>query len=312
MTIKIVGSLAHDRIMDFPGYFKDRILPEKIHSLSVSFAVDTLLERRGGTAGNIAYTLALLGEKPELIASVGKDYAESLAALRSLGVSTKSVEVYADSLSACATIITDRANNQITGFFAGAMERETAFPVSKSSATVYVIAAANPADMLRYAQECRKQGIPTLIDPGQQIGVFSADKLHALIEGAAFLALNDYEHTVLLSKLNLLEDDLLNLVDTLIVTFGGKGSLIKHGAEIVHVPACAVANVLDPTGAGDAFRAGFLKGYALGCSLEQMGRLASTAASFVIEAVGTQEHHFTQKEFSKRYAENYSEPCPIS
>lgn len=311
MNIKIAGSLAHDRIMDFPGFFKDRILPDKIHALNVSFLVTTLQELRGGTAGNIAHTLALLGEKPELIASVGKDYTKSLETLAAAGIDTRSVEVHTDILTPCATIITDRANNQITGFFEGAMARETSARVKKAKDTLFVIAAGNSNDMLRYARECKQAGIPTLIDPGQQIGIFSDSDLRTLVEGATFCALNDYEHSVLLKKLNFTEDELLGIVDTLIVTYGGKGSLIKKGEKIWHIPPCVVQKVVDPTGAGDAFRAGLIKGYAQGCTYDQMGRLASTAASYAIEVVGTQEHTFTEQEFSARYQENYAETCLI-
>ncbi|MDO8490224.1 MAG: PfkB family carbohydrate kinase [bacterium] len=311
MNIKVVGSLAHDRIMDFPGYFKDRILPDQIHSLNVSFMVDTLGERRGGTAGNVAYTLGLLGEHPEILASVGKDYQPQLKALAAAGAVTSGVEIHTDVLSASATIITDRANNQITGFYEGAMKYETTAKLAHSKDILVVIAASNPADMLRYAKECKENDIPYLVDPGQQVGLFSSDDLRTLIEGAAFCTLNDYEHSVVLKTLDITEAGLLALVDVLVITYGGKGALIKRGDALLHIPACTIENLVDPTGAGDAFRAGFIKGCALKCSDKQMGQIASVAASFAIEVLGTQEHAFTIKQFQKRYIDNYGEVCPI-
>ena len=312
-NILIFGSLAHDRIMVFPGYFRDRILPDQIHTLNVSFGVDTLEERTGGTAGNIAYTLSLLGERPEIIASVGKDSKSMLERYRGFGISTKHVAVHEDILSSVATIITDRANNQITGFYKGAMSRETGFSLKNfnPSDTLLVIAAGNQDEMLKLAREAREYGIPFIVDSGQATTGLDADQLKTLITGARFCTCNDYEYSIILDRLKIDADALLELVEGIAVTFGGKGSLLRTRDSLEHVHACTIEQVKDPTGAGDAFRAGFIKGLSLNFSLPQIGRIANTAASFAVQEMGTQGHTFTEVLFKKRYEENYHETCPL-
>lgn len=313
MTIIISGSLAHDRIMDFPGYFKDRILPDQIHALNVSFSVDTLEERRGGTAGNIAYTLALLGEPSEVVASVGEDYRDTLKDLHSCGVGIRHTEIHTGLHSPTATIITDQSNNQITGFFRGALGKPTSFSMKNfdPADTLLVIAAGNHDDMLRLSREARDTKIPFIVDSGQETTAMTAEELKTLMTGALFCSCNDYEYSIILDRLKVDADAILTLVSGIAVTYGGKGSLVRTRNSLEHIPACSVDSVVDPTGAGDAYRAGFVKGIVSRLPLGQIGRVASTAASFAIEAVGTQGHSFTFRDFKKRYETNYSQPCPL-
>lgn len=314
MDIFLTGSLAFDRIMNFPGVFSEHILPEKIHDLNVSFNIDRLIEKRGGTAGNIAYSVALLGQTPTIVASAGKDIGSYLQAVESWGLPTTRIAVHDTELTAVANIMTDQKDNQITAFYMGAMAVETDMQIAdlpNPSETLVVLSAGNKADMLRYSTECKEFGVRYMFDPGQTIPFLTPEELKTLIFGADMFVTNDYELQMIMNRTGLTEEQILGQVRTLVTTKGKDGSTFISMNGRVDVPACRVADVKDPTGAGDAFRAGMLAGLAAGASVEQLGRLGATAAAYVVETVGTQEHHYSHENFAARYTEQFGEPCPL-
>ncbi|KAF0181789.1 MAG: adenosine kinase [Nitrospirae bacterium] len=303
MNIYVSGSMAYDRIMDFPGRFADHIMPDKIHILNVCFTVNGMTEKLGGTAGNIAYTLALLGEKPTLVATIGKDYATYFERLNDNGIATDSLTIVQDEFTAGAYITTDKADNQITGFNPGAMKRPARYDFSGADAanSIGIIAAGNLEDMAELAATYRHKRIPFICDPGQSLTAWTGDSLREWIDGCAILITNDYEFELVMKMTGLKREDLFSLAETVIITLGEKGSLIVTSDAEVPVPAAPVADVLDPTGAGDAYRAGLLKGMLMGRPLAVAGRMGAVASAYAIEQYGTQEHRFAWDDFSARY-----------
>jgi len=309
MNIFISGSLAYDRIMDFPGYFKDYILPDKIHILNVCFNVNGLKEKFGGTAGNIAYSLGLLGERPTIIATIGKDYATYFAWLQKNDLSTEGIEIISDEFTAGAYITTDRLNNQITGFNPGAMKKATRYDLGSADPknSVVLIAPGNLQDMTGYASRCREMGIPYICDPGQSLTLWNGDLMRDWIRGSMMLITNDYELEVIMKMTGLKKSGILGLTKMVITTLGEKGSLISREGEDRMIPAARVSDILDPTGAGDAYRAGLLKGLAMDRSIEQAAMMGAVAAAYAVEKYGTQEHGFTFDEFTSRFKDNFGE-----
>ena len=309
MNIFISGSMAYDRIMDFPGYFKDYILPDKIHVLNVCFNVNGLQEKFGGTAGNIAYSLGLLGERPTIIATIGKDYATYFAWLQKNNLSTEGIEIVPDEFTAGAYITTDRSDNQITGFNPGAMKKATRFDLGSADPknSVVLIAPGNLQDMTGYASRCREMGIPYICDPGQSLTLWNGDLMRDWIRGSMMLITNDYELEVIMKMTGLKKSGILGLTKMVITTLGEKGSLIGREGEDRMIPADTVSDILDPTGAGDAYRAGLLKGLAMDRSIEQAAMMGAVAAAYAVEKYGTQEHGFTFDEFTSRFKDNFGE-----
>ncbi len=304
VSIIVTGSLAFDHIMTFPGHFKDHILPDKVHVLNVSFLVNSLKRQRGGTAGNIAYSAALLGLRPRLLAAAGGDFAEYRAILERHGVDTGPVFVAEDDFCASAFITTDRDDNQITGFYPGAMLRagEARLRDAVEETTELAIVAANePATMVRLARECRELGVPYIFDPGQGLPVLSGDNLVEGMTGARVLIANDYEMALIAEKTGLDRTALRERVELLVTTYGEQGSEFDARGEVLRVPAAPALEVVDPTGAGDAYRAGLMLGLTRGFSLELTGRIAAQAATYAVEHLGTQEHHYTPAEFIERF-----------
>lgn len=309
--VAVTGSLAFDLIMEFPGFFKDHILPEKLHIINISFLVGELKKQRGGCAANIAYTLALLGQKPRVVAAAGKDFADYEAWLRGHGVDTAGIRIFDEATTASCFITTDKADNQITGFYPGAMNlaREISLKQSIESECRWVIVAPdNPEAMLRHCREAKEHGMKLLFDPSFQVTAMDGERLLEGTRGAHGLILNDYEFAVFQEKTGrnlqeLLRDD----VELVVVTLGEKGSEMhtRDGATY-HVPAAQVQNVVDPTGAGDAFRGGFLAGLLQGLALDVCGRMGSVAAAYAIEQHGTQNHAYTPDEFKQRYEDNFN------
>ncbi|MFQ6014454.1 MAG: carbohydrate kinase family protein [Anaerolineae bacterium] len=310
MNIIVTGSLAYDHIMVFPGYFKDHILPDKVHVLNVSFLVDHMIKKRGGCACNIAYSLALLGERPHIMGTVGEDFDEYRAWLEECGIDTSAIKAIKGELTATCTIITDRADNQITGFYAGAMSQAHILSFKDqhySDIDLVIISPNDPKAMVRYVRECHELGIPYIYDPSQQIIRLSAEELIAGTSGSRMLVVNDYECEMIRNKTALSEEELLNLTEILIITRGEEGSLIKTNEKVIEIPIAVPKQLVDPTGAGDAYRAGIIKGLIHGYPLEVVGRLGSLTATYSIEEHGTQTHHFTLSEFVARYQENFGD-----
>lgn len=302
MNIIVSGSLAYDRIMDFPGHFADHILPEKIHVLNVAFQVNGVKERFGGTAGNIAYALTLMGEKPLISAAIGKDYQPYFDWLEANGIGAAGIRIVPEELTAGAYITTDLADNQITGFNPGAMRHSSNldFAALDPAETLLIVSPGNLADMVEYPRRCKERGIAYLFDPGQALPMLAAEDLVRCIEGARILIVNDYELDLILNKTGLSRQELLKLPQALITTLGEKGSEIALPGATLRIPVTTPEKVLDPTGAGDSYRGGLLCGLIRGLDLEQCAKMGSACASFSVECVGTQEYRFTAEEFARR------------
>lgn len=300
MQLYVAGSLALDRIMNFPGKFADHILPDKIHILNVCFLLEGLNEYYGGTGGNIAYNLAMLGEKPLILACAGKDFAPYAERLKGLGLSLDGVRIVESQFTAGAYITTDETDNQITGFNPGAMRERCgyAFPQKHEGPVMGIISPTNVNDMIELPAYFKKAGIPYIFDPGQQITALSGEQMAEAIEGSFALCTNDYELELVMKATGLSRSELLKRTGALVTTLGDQGSLIAEGAKETRVAAVKVDKALDPTGAGDAFRAGMLKGLCLGQSLPQAAELGSVCAAFCVAQKGTQEHSFTLQSFN--------------
>lgn len=309
MQLYISGSLALDRIMNFPGKFADHILPDKIHILNVCFLVDGLSEYFGGTAGNIAYNLALLGEKPTILGCGGKDFAPYLERLKKLGLPLSGIRMVDSQFTAGAYITTDETDNQITGFNPGAMRERCGFvfPQKHEGPVMAIISPGNVNDMVELPDYFKKAGIPYIFDPGQQITALSGADMARAIEGSFALCTNDYELELIMKATGLSKAQLLERTGALVTTLGEQGSLINQKGQEAKVAPYKVEKALDPTGAGDAYRAGLLKGLSLGLTLPQAAELGSVAASFCVEQRGTQEHYFTLAEFNARLEKGFGQ-----
>jgi adenosine kinase len=303
MKILVSGSLAYDRIMDFPGRFSDHILPDKIHILNVCFTVNGLTEKFGGTAGNIAYTLSLLGEKAMILSSAGKDFDTYANWLKENGLSLEGIRRVEAVFTAGAYITTDQSDNQITGFNPGAM----AFPCGvevgeiKETIGIAIVSPGNTDDMAQLSRRYRELSIPYICDPGQQIPILPPEQLKEMISGSSILMSNDYELEMIQKAVGMDTEGLLKRTGAIVTTLGEKGSVVTTKDGVSKVSAVPAKAVLDPTGAGDAFRAGFIFGFVRKKSLPDCASLGATAASFAVEKVGTQEHRFTLGEFQERH-----------
>ena len=302
MNIIVSGSLAYDRIMDFPEYFSDHILPEKLHVLNISFTVNGMVERLGGTAGNIAYALSLLGERPIILATVGHDYHRYFESLARKNIASDSIKIIEEEFTASAYITTDRADNQITGFNPGAMKYPSCFNFDRVSPqeSIVIIAPGNLEDMINYPRSCKSRGIDYIFDPGQSLPMWNAQELIRSIDGSRILISNDYELELVINKTGLNRKKLLKKTRTIITTLGEMGSRVCTPDREIDIPAAKAKEVLDPTGAGDAYRAGLIKGLTEGRGIEQCAVMGSVCASFAVECYGTQEYHFSLQEFRER------------
>lgn len=310
-SVLVAGSLAFDQIMTFPGYFKDHILPDKIHMINLSFLLDDFRKQRGGCSGNIAYTMALLGERPTVVATAGKDFDDYRRGLADDGVDVSGIVEHDDLVTASCFITTDKADNQITGFYVGAMARARELSLAERSravggAAMAVIAPDDPEAMSRHCREAKEAGVPLIFDPSWQVTAMDGDTLREAADGAWVVILNDYEHSVFQEKTELGPAELAELAEIWVVTHGEEGSEIHLASgESRKVPAAKVTEVVDPTGAGDAFRGGFVTGLLRGLELEECGRIGGVAACYAIEKHGTQAHRYTREEFWRRYEEAY-------
>ena len=301
-NIIVSGSLAYDRIMDFPGYFSDHILPEKIHMLNIAFQVDSIREKFGGTAGNIAYALSLLGEHPAISGAIGHDYRRYFEWFAKNGIATDNIKIIENEFTASAYITTDKADNQITGFHPGAMKYPAALDFDKLNPkeTIVTVSPGNLADMLSYPAICKARSIDYIFDPGQSLPMLEAGDLTQSIEGCRILIANDYELELITSKTGLKKAALLKLADTIIVTQGELGSLVSTQDDEFKIPAVKAKKAVDPTGAGDAYRGGLISGLVHGKSIEDCAKMGSVCASFCVECYGTQDYRFSKEEFNER------------
>lgn len=311
MAIVVTGSIAWDYLMRFPGYFRDHIFTNPSRKLSVSFLVDSKERHRGGCAPNIAYSLALLGDRPRLMGTAGADFAEYREWLERVGVDTSLTVVYEDEFTATFTVMTDLEHNQIASFHTGAMARArelSFYNLPREEIDWVIISPNDPVAMRKYACECRDLGIRFVYDPSQQLARIDRDEFMAGLEGAEVLTVNDYELEMAKKLTGLDERGLLRHVGHVVVTQGPEGATVfTREGEVIHVPAARARAVVEPTGVGDAFRAGLLWGLAHGCSWPTTLRLANIAAVYVIEHVGTQNHRYTLAEFAERYRQNYGD-----
>ena len=306
MRLVVTGSIAFDYLMSFPGKFTDHFLPEHFSRVSLSFLVDTMDKRRGGCAPNIAYTLALLGERPLLMATAGRDFGEYRHWLEAAGVDTSLVKEVPDKFTASFFCSTDAANNQIASFYTGAMAHAAELSFRTIGPVDLVIVSPNdPAAMTQYSEECRTLGIRYIFDPGQQCARMSGPELADGINGAYLVICNDYELELIREKCGLGEADILQRAEHLVVTRGEHGSSVFHGQERSDVPAVIPVRIADPTGVGDAYRGGFMKGLASGASLQTCAELGSVAATFALEHLGGTSHSYTRGEFQARYEQHF-------
>ena len=302
MNVIVSGSLAYDRIMDFSGHFSDHILPDKIHVLNVCFQVNGMREKFGGTAGNIAYALTLLGEKPMISATIGHDYHRYLAWLVKNGISTETIKIIEKEFTASAYITTDLADNQITGFNPGAMKHSSCLGFDKLNPedTIVIVSPGNLEDMIYYPRACKARGIDYIFDPGQSLPVLDAKDLLDALEGCRILISNDYELDLIMSKTGLNKEDLKKRAKAIIVTLGEQGSQVFLPDGEIRIPVVKPKKIEDPTGAGDAYRGGLISGMIRGMDIEQCARRGSVCASFAVECYGTQEYRFSPEEFDER------------
>jgi adenosine kinase len=319
VTVAVTGSMAFDYIMSFPGKFADHILPDQIERLSISFLVDSMRRERGGNAGNIAYNLALFEQPVLLMATVGQDAPEYIAGLRERGVDTSGVLQLANEFTASFFVSTDRTNNQIASFYTGAMAKagQISFHNQNYKAIKLAIISPNdPAAMVKYVQECQALGVPYIYDPSQQIPRLDPADMIEGIKGAKVLILNDYEFEMIKKQTGLTDNDIQAMVETIIVTRGEQGSVIytteagQDGAltlREIDIPPAPPTRIAEPTGVGDAFRAGLITGIMRGYRWEVSGRLGSIAATYVLEQHGTQRHTFNRQQLANRYRELFGD-----
>ena len=302
----ICGSMAYDTIMVFPDAFKNHILPDKIHILNVCFQVPELRREFGGTAGNIAYNLKLLGAEGVPMATVGEDFGAYAAWMDRHGISRQYIRPVQGTFTAQAFITTDQDDNQITAFHPGAMDHAHLQEVpADAGAGIGIVAPDGRDAMLQHARQFRAAGIPFIFDPGQGMPLFSGEELREFIDMATWVAVNDYESQVLERKTGLTAYEIAAQVSAMIVTWGAKGSVIYTQGQRVDIAAVKPAEVVDPTGCGDAFRAGILYGLIHRLDWETTGQIASLMGSIKIASRGTQNHSFTRAEFDKLYEDAF-------
>ena len=310
MSVVLTGSIAYDYIMSFPGFFKDHILPEKIHEISVSFLVDSMKKQRGGIATNIAYNLALLGERPKIMATVGEDFEDYRRWLELHYIDTSAIIAIPNEFTASFFVSTDKQQNQIASFYTGAMahaKRVSFQDHINGPITLAVISPNDPGAMVQYVAECKALGIPYVYDASQQIIRLDGEDLKEGCRGSKMIMLNDYELSMLQNKTGWDEDEIAAQTETLIVTYGEKGSVITHAGETIKIPVAMPRQIGEPTGAGDAYRAGILKGVMHNCAWEFTGRLGALAATYALEEHGTQNHHYTLPEFAERFRQEFGQ-----
>lgn len=309
MDILLTGSVAYDYLMTFPGLFKEQILPERLESISLSFLVESMSRQRGGVAPNIAYSMALLGERPRVMATVGEDFEEYRAWLEAKGVDTTLMKVVPGVYTASFFATTDQANAQIASFYPGAMGYASSQSLKDllSKPELVLVSPNEPGAMTKFAAEARELDIPYLYDPSQQVLRLDGQELARDMEGAQFLFCNDYEFGLISKKTGWSLDQILEHVNILIITRGKDGADLYAGHKTVHIPTVPEREIVDPTGVGDSFRGGFLAGYSRGFDWKLCGEIGSLAAVYCLEQNGPQSHTYTREEFVKRFREHFDD-----
>jgi len=306
MNIIVTGSIAYDYLMSFPGSFTEHLLPDHLQRVSLSFLVDTMDKRRGGCAPNIAYTLALLGERPRLMGTVGQDFDDYRRWLDEKGIDTALVKQIDGKFTASFFCNTDSSGNQIASFYTGAMAHAGELSFRDAGACDLAIISPNdPGAMVRYAGECRELGVPYIYDPSQQVARMGGDDLKQGVVGAHMVICNDYEFEIIREKTGMDAAAMLQHAEAVIVTRGEKGASIVLRGRTIEIPAVAPDAIVDPTGVGDAFRGGFMKGLAIGAGYEVCGQLGSVAATYALEHLGGSSHMYTWSDFKARYERHF-------
>lgn len=317
MRIAVTGSVATDHLMTFNGRFADSLVADKLESLSVSFLVDDLDVRRGGVGANIAFGLGVLGLRPLLVAAVGEDFEDYRSWLNRHGVDTDAIRVSTERHTARFVCTTDRDQNQIASFYPGAMAeaREIELgPVLDRAGGIdlVIVGADDPGAMINHTQECRQRRLPFAADPSQQLASLDADQVALLIDGASILFSNEYESALIEQRTGWSTQQILERVTTRVTTLGAAGARVeRRDCEPVTVLVPKEEQVADPTGVGDAFRAGFLAGTAWGLGDERSAQLGCMLATLVVETIGTQEYLFRPDDFTARFADAYGEPAAL-
>jgi len=309
MDILLTGSVAYDYLMTFPGHFREHILPERLESISLSFLVDGMTKQRGGIAPNIAYSMALLGEKPRVMATVGEDFSDYRNWLESQGVDTSLMEVIPGEFTASFFATTDRISAQIASFYPGAMAHSALQSLKSLDAKpeLVVVSPSSPEAMMKFPAESKELGIPYLYDPSQQVLRLEGSELARDMEGAQFLFCNDYEFGLISKKTGWSLDQTLDHVKVLVITRGKDGADLYMGGDSVHIPTVPEDEIVDPTGVGDAFRGGFLAGYSRGFGWKLCGEIGSLAAVYCLEQRGPQSHSYTREEFISRFRRHFDD-----
>ena len=309
MDILLTGSVAYDYLMTFPGLFKEQILPERLESISLSFLVESMSRQRGGIAPNIAYSMALLGAHPRVMATVGEDFEEYRAWLESKGVDTSLMKVVPGVFTASFFATTDQTNAQIASFYPGAMGYAGSQSLKDLPAKpeLVLVSPNEPGAMTKFAAEARELGIPYLYDPSQQVLRLEGKELARDMEGAYLLFCNDYEFGLISKKTGWNLDQILEHVRVLVITRGKDGADLYAEQTTVHIPTVPEREIVDPTGVGDAFRGGFLAGYSRAFDWKLCGEIGSLAAVYCLEQNGPQSHSYTRKEFVTRFREHFDD-----
>lgn len=309
MDILLTGSVAYDYLMTFPGLFKEQILPERLSSISLSFLVDSMSKQRGGIAPNIAYTMALLGEKPRVMATVGEDFGDYRVWLDSKGVDTSLMKVIPGLFTASFFATTDQDSSQIASFYPGAMAQSATQSIKDldKKPDLVIVSPSAPDAMMKFPAECRELGIKYLYDPSQQVLRLEGNELARDMEGAYFLFCNDYEFGLISKKTGWTQEQILSHVEVLVITRGKDGADLYTANEEVHIPTVPEEKIVDPTGVGDAFRGGFLAGYSHGFDWKLCGEIGALAAVYCLEQRGPQSHAYTRKEFVERFRKHFDD-----
>ena len=306
MSVLICGSIAYDTIMVFHDRFRNHILPEQVHILNVSFLVPEMRREFGGCAGNIAYGLKALGGDPLPMGTVGRDFEPYARWMDRWGIPRTHVKVLEDAYTAQAYITTDLDDNQITAFHPGAMTRSHEQRVQEARGVELGIVSPDGRDgMLEHAEQFAEAGIPFVFDPGQGMPLFDGQELLRFLELATWVTVNDYEARLMEERTGMDVERLARRVEAFVVTLGPRGSRIHAGGEVVEIPAAKPREVVDPTGCGDAYRAGLLRGLSLGLDWETTGRMASLMGAIKVETAGTQNYHVTPASFAERFREAF-------